>query len=299
MEFANPFIAPGKWYKGNLHTHTGKSDGQLDPEEVVRRYRGAGYDFLALTDHGIVARVEHPSDGNFLLMLGVEMSGDRCEAGEPVHVVAFGLSEAGEAPRQPRVAEAVEWTKQHGGEVLIGHPYWTGMLVSDLMRWEGHLGVEIFNTGCHFELGKGYSTIHWDDALGRGLRMWGFAVDDSHHRPRPPHLADTARAWVMVKAPELTREALLASLRAGLFYSSWGPTIEELTVGDGEVRVRTSPVKRINFIAQRWAGESAWPEQEMDTLTEASYRLQGHEQFLRVECEDPTGRWAWTNPIMF
>ena len=54
MKFADPFAAPGKWYKGNLHTHTTESDGALDPAEVVRRYREAQYDFLALTDHGRV-----------------------------------------------------------------------------------------------------------------------------------------------------------------------------------------------------------------------------------------------------
>ena len=57
MQFANPFTASGHWYKGNLHTHTTRSDGHFDPEEVVRRYREADYDFLALTDHGVVTQL--------------------------------------------------------------------------------------------------------------------------------------------------------------------------------------------------------------------------------------------------
>ena len=40
-----------KWFKGNLHTHTNRSDGRLSPEESVALYREHGYDFMALTDH--------------------------------------------------------------------------------------------------------------------------------------------------------------------------------------------------------------------------------------------------------
>ncbi len=45
------FTAPGQFWRGNLHTHSTRSDGILSPEEVCRRYRDEGYDFLALTDH--------------------------------------------------------------------------------------------------------------------------------------------------------------------------------------------------------------------------------------------------------
>ena len=45
----------GRWYKGNLHTHTLWSDGNHFPEMVVDWYASRGYDFLALTDHNIVA----------------------------------------------------------------------------------------------------------------------------------------------------------------------------------------------------------------------------------------------------
>jgi hypothetical protein len=156
--------------------------------------------------------------------------------------------------------------------------------------------VEVFNTGCHYEIAKGYSAVHWDDMLNRDRRIWGFAVDDSHHYPGDRHPSDTATAWVMVKAQELSREALLESLRAGLFYSSWGPTIESVAAADGVVTVRTSPVKEISFVAQRWAGAS-FSAPEGETIAEASFMLRGHEEYVRVECRDAEGRWAWSNPM--
>lgn len=296
--FADPFSAPGRWYKGNLHTHTTESDGKLAPNEVIRRYREAGYDFLSLTDHNRVTVIDEPPGENFLLLLGVEMDAGRTDIGGIYHVVGFGLTHADKVPRYLAVPKALAWIEEHGGEALIAHPYWSALVASDLVRQpEGHLGIEVFNTGC-LDLGRAYSSVHWDDVLSRGLRFWGFAVDDAHHAVKDRLPTDTARAWVMVKAPELTREAILESLRRGLFYASWGPTIEDIAIHDGEVSVRTSPVKEINFIAQSWFGAGHFP-MEAPALTNATYRLTGEERYLRVECRDAEGRWAWSNPIYF
>lgn len=297
MDFADTFAAPGQWYKGNLHTHTARSDGNIEPEEAIRRYREANYDFLALSDHGTVTEVQNDDD-DFLLLLATEMDGDRSEVGDSLHVLSFGLTDVGPVLQHPLVPDAIAWTKEHGGESLIAHPAWSGLVVSDLLRFSDHLGVEVFNTGCHFEVARGYSSLHWDDALARGRRMWGFAVDDAHNRVSDRHPMDTARAWVMVKAAELTRDAIMASLREGLFYSSWGPTIHEVSVSGDLVTARTSPATEINFVAQRWAGGSVLAT-DRPTLSEAAYRLSGREQYLRVECRDIEGRWAWSNPIFF
>ena len=41
----------GRFFRGNLHCHSNRSDGLLEPENVVDTYREAGYDFLCLSDH--------------------------------------------------------------------------------------------------------------------------------------------------------------------------------------------------------------------------------------------------------
>ena len=47
---ANPFQQPGQWYRGNTHSHSTESDGQLSIGDRFAAYRDAGYDFLVLTD---------------------------------------------------------------------------------------------------------------------------------------------------------------------------------------------------------------------------------------------------------
>jgi hypothetical protein len=44
-----------RWFKGNLHTHSLWSDGNDYPEMIADRYKQAGYHFLALSDHNVLA----------------------------------------------------------------------------------------------------------------------------------------------------------------------------------------------------------------------------------------------------
>lgn len=47
-----------RWYKGNLHTHSYWSDGNEYPEMVIGWYKANGYDFVALSDHNVLAQGE-------------------------------------------------------------------------------------------------------------------------------------------------------------------------------------------------------------------------------------------------
>jgi len=44
----SPFDKSGRFYRGNLHSHSTHSDGEKSAEEVCRTYRELGYDFLAI-----------------------------------------------------------------------------------------------------------------------------------------------------------------------------------------------------------------------------------------------------------
>ena len=47
-----------KWFKGNLHTHSYWSDGDEYPEMIMDWYKSHDYDFVALSDHNILAEGE-------------------------------------------------------------------------------------------------------------------------------------------------------------------------------------------------------------------------------------------------
>ena len=47
-----PDLAPLRPFKGDMHLHTNRSDGADEPFAAACAYRAAGYDFIAVTDHG-------------------------------------------------------------------------------------------------------------------------------------------------------------------------------------------------------------------------------------------------------
>ena len=66
---------PMRWYKGNTHTHTINQGGDSTPDEVVRWYREHGYQFVVITDHNLLTKVDglnaiYRMDEQFLVVQG-------------------------------------------------------------------------------------------------------------------------------------------------------------------------------------------------------------------------------------
>ena len=215
--FADPFNAPGNWYKGNLHTHTTESDGRLAPAEVVRQYAQRGYQFLAITDHN-KRTIVWPSDAAGMLMIPGEELDFRCNG--TFHVVAVGTRTALPFTAEQRVslkpAEAFAAIRAAGGEMILAHPYWSNEQTEHVLSCGEALGVEVYNHGCEMDNGNGFSISHWDDMLRAKFRTYAFATDDSHHHGRDGEIvADAFGGWIMVKAPSLTQESVSRNSATG------------------------------------------------------------------------------------
>jgi len=298
MLFANPFEAEGKWFKGNIHTHTSNSDGAWSPDRVSVEYWENGYNFIFITDHGKVTDVTGLSRDGFLVLNGQEFGSGRTELGDAYHLVALNLKEPISERVAPTAQGVIDHIRSKGVEVVIAHPYWSGLTVNDIINLEGYVGIEVFNSTCFFSIAKGHSSLHWDDLLARGKRVWGFAVDDAHEHLSDHRPIDICEAWIMAKLPALTEAEVMRAIKSGLFYSSNGPSIYNMSIQEGKITVSTSRVRVINFIADSWRGES-FTAMGSKPLTEAEYRIRGSERYVRVECFDSKGRTAWSNPVFF
>ena len=296
--FENPFEADGKWYKGNLHTHTTNSDGAWEPDKVAAEYRTKGYDFLFITDHNTVTDISGLSGDGLLVLHGSEINGGRSEIGHNYHIFALNLKETVSYKDASTLQGLIDLLKSKGAEVVVAHPYWSGLTVKDIIDLEGYLGLEVFNSTCHFSIAKGLSTVHWDDLLARGKLVSGFAVDDSHQHFSDCRPIDICYAWIMAKLPELTEEAVMSAIKSGRFYASNGPIIENISVKDDVISVSTSDVKTINFVADVSRGKRCAAMGD-SLINKADYKLRGSEKYIRVECFDQDGRGAWSNPIIF
>lgn len=297
MLLENPFEARGKWYKGNLHTHTTNSDGDWSPDRVAAEYKANGYDFLFITDHRRVTDVSGLSEAGFLVLSGDEIDAGSTELGHRYHLVALNLKEPISERDALTVQEIIDLARSKGAEVIVGHPYWSGLTINDVVHLDGYVGIEIFNTTCFVSIGKGHSVVHWDGLLARGRQVWGFAVDDAHEHFNDHRPIDICKAWIMAKLPELTEAEVMLAIKSGRFYSSNGPSIYDISVRDAKISVSTSEVKVVNFIADVSRGES-FTAMGDGSLTGAEYRIRGSERYIRVECFDKDGRAAWSNPVV-
>ncbi len=298
--FDNPFEAGGDWFKGNIHTHTTNSDGQMTPEQVVNNYEKAGYDFLSITDHGVLTDTKELSKPGFLLIPGEEICAGYSGRGRLFHIVGLNIQEGVPAKGFDRVEDPqriIDLIRKQGGTAIMAHPYWSDLNSSDLVRFKGYIGVEVYNTTCDLTIGRGRSNVHWDDLLAGGRRLLGFAVDDAHCLDKPLLPLDLCKAWICVKARSLTVEGIMEGIRRGLFYSSNGPEIRGIEVEGDEIRVSSSPVRSIAFVSSGGHGENNTVDG--GSLEEAVYAVRASEAYVRIEITDLNGRKAWSNPIHF
>lgn len=292
-----PFSAPGAFLKGNIHTHSNRSDGALPPEEVARRYRAAGYDFLSLTDHFLPAfdfpltDISALQSDDFTPLLGAELHAPRTEMSELWHLVAVGLPQdfapTAEGEDGPALARRAH---QAGAFVGIAHPAWYQLSFEDALSLVDHThAVEIYNHGCQVMHDKGDGAYMLDGLADKGQRLLTYACDDAHFKT-----PDFGGGWIELKADSRSPEAILSALKAGQFYSTQGPKIHMVArEGDG-LLVECTPASGILVIGQGYQHGYRF-EQGVSRATIPLDGLEGS-PWLRVIVIGADGKRAWTNP---
>ena len=205
-------------------------------------------------------RPKFEKEGEFLLVPAEELSANFAVTPElkaPIHMVAFNLKEEIKPIEGTSFKDVLrknlqavrEQEKRTGQPMLthINHPNFRWALTAEDM-------AEVLEEN-FFEIFNGHPTINYlGDATRYGHEMlwdiantirltklespplYGVGTDDSHHY----HGEDSApgRGWVMVRARELKPAALIASMRAGDFYTSTGVTLEDVQFKKGVLSIR-------------------------------------------------------------
>ena len=284
------YSTTGTWYKGNTHLHSTASDGGWTFAELAQAYAGAGYDFLFRTDHWVCSDVAADSDDYPLLWLdGIELDG-RDDAGSYYHVV--GLGSFGGITREMGLVAAMQAVRAQDGLLILAHPQWTGNSFDEALRWDFH-GVEAYNHVCQWLNGKGRAGAYWNAMLSRNPGTLGVACDDAHVRPEHPGWNG---GWVMVNAPELSRPAVMAAIRAGNFYSSTGPEFHTIACDGANVAIETSPVQFARLVGPGYLGKRVG-NFEGALFTDATFDIPPDWAYAYFEIEDGCGRKAWTNTL--
>ncbi|MEN3284462.1 MAG: hypothetical protein V7607_5602 [Solirubrobacteraceae bacterium] len=313
-----PFDREGRFFRGNLHCHSTRSDGRLDPEQVVLAYKRLGYDFICLSDHfeaefgWQVTDTSAWRDRAFTTIIGAELSRPgplarkwfMLAAGLPLDFAPVADGETG--------AQLAARARSSGAFVALLHPGFNATTLGDLEHAEFD-AVEIYNHGVARMNDRGDGWYLCEGLLDQGGRLSCIASDDAHFTPNG--YGTIAGAWLHVRSPALETESLLAALKDGAFYATMGPEIHDVVVDRAEVEIHCSPVDVVaitgsghrarSVVHRAWDGgrdltyEAGTVEAAgADGITRCRLPLDGWApgDWWRVTMMRADGRRAWTNP---
>ena len=274
-----PYRGHPSWFKGQLHCHTDRSDGERTLESLLDEYRKRNYHFVSVTDHDIW--YGGGKDGGLIILPGEERTTDQG------HILV--LSHRKNLSR--RVCQyVIDEAVAEGGMAAIAHPFYrVGFPGRSAERLRGFHFVEIYNgETAAVSPGSENAASLWDYLLTSDRRVWGIAVDDYHRdADAPPDMG-----FVMVNAPRLDRDAIIENLRRGNFYATTGPTVA-FSIEGGVLHVRTDEPSTV-----LWYGLHGLPVKSRGHVTESQYLIQGDEGYVRAEIvRERDGRRAWTQPV--
>jgi predicted metal-dependent phosphoesterase TrpH len=299
-----PFSANGRFWRGNLHTHSTLSDGVLPPDQVIARYQKAGYDFICLSDHFVkhfnwpIADTRLLRTPDFTTIIGAELHAPVTSAGELWHILANGLPLDFPPPNENETGAALaRRAKAAGAFITIAHPAWSRYTIEDGRALVFAHAVEIYNHGCAIEndLGEGFYLL--DQMLNEGHHLNAIATDDAHFAT-PDHFG----GWVHVKSESLESSEIIEALKKGYHYSSQGPLFHDIRMDNKLIEIDTSPVDTITVLC----GNSRSCVKTGKAITHAKFDLAKLETgwllnkkspWIRVTAIDHAGKRAWSNPI--
>lgn len=302
--------AQTRWYKGNTHTHTINSDGDTAPDDVVRWYREHGYHFLVLSDHNFLTSVDglnalFGADERFVVIPGEEVT-DRFEA-KSIHVNGLNvdslvLPQGGRSVVET-VQRNVDAIRAANGVPHINHPNFGWSITADeLAQVTNNKLFEIYNGHPMVNNAGGGSSAGleqmWDTILGRGILLYGIAVDDAHHFKRPWD-ADASRpgqGWIHVRAERLSADAILGAMERGDFYASTGVELTDYQATPTSITIRLRE-RAFEKYRVRFIGRGGRVLLEVASGS-ATYPIRGDEGYVRAKVYDSNGRVAWTQPRM-
>jgi hypothetical protein len=306
--FALPSLAQEyKWYKGNTHCHTLNSDGDSYPRQVIRWYRDHGYNFLVISDHNFITEIKYldtdPND-DFLLIQGEEVT-DSFE-GVPVHLNALNAVTYIEPQHGDSVTETlqnnVDAILQAGAVPQINHPNWRWSFTDkEMSQLENVTLFELFNVhpDCNLFAAGGRPGMEdiWDGLLSMDILMYGIASDDAHDfvGEFAPARSNPGSGWIMVKAGELSTDAIMQAIEQGEFYATLGVTLKDVYHTEDKYIVDVNPYKDAAYTIT-FIGKDGHTLQESQGPY-AEYHFKGDELYVRARIFESSGRIACTQPV--
>ena len=306
------------WFRGDLHLHTGHSDGQCPSQKgemvpcpvffTVDAAARRGLDFIAITDHNATSQYDamrelQPYFDKLLLIPGREITTFQG------HINFLGTTEFLDfrlgGSQVPDINTLLRNAKRLGGLTSINHGSspsgeicmgcgWTPASDVDLSLLTA---AEAVNGGSEQ---SGMSHIpFWNKQLNEGCRLTGIGGSDNH-RPMQPldQHGSVGSPTTVVFANELSTSAILEGIRAGHVFIDLAGTHDRLLEETARFKDRdfragdtldATTSERVDFslrVVATIGGKIRWREDGEEVAPAAS---------SEVSSADQTFPWTWVS----
>jgi len=241
-----PVKAGPGWYRGDLHTHSGHSDGKCPSDKgimvacpvflTLQAARDKGLDFIALSDHNTTSQNNSlqelaPYFDDLLILPAREITTFQGHANlfGPTGPLDFRLG----SREVPDLSSLLDAAEASGGLVSINHPGlpsgeacmgcgWTAAT-----DWSRIPAMEVVNGGSLSTFGPegAFSGIKvWESRLNDGFHITAIGGSDNHNAaPGAGVPTSIGVPTTVIHAQDLTPAALLAAIAQGhVFIDVWG-----------------------------------------------------------------------------
>ena len=315
------------FYKANMHCHSNLSDGNLTPEQLKEIYKNKGYSILAITDHDSIRNHSYLDDEDFLTITSMEItikpklvSANVDRRMKICHLNVYALEQDNDynvcystdydyySPKErveailkangedykrvyspEGVNKIIDIANEKGFLVCYNHPMWSLENYTNYSRYENIWAVEIYNNSSAINGLFEYVPNVYDDFLRMGKRIFPIASDDNHN----PTKNDSFGGYIMIDSNSLTYKDIMQSLKNGDFYSSTGPTINEVAVIGDKVHINCSDAKYI-FMSTCGRRSDSVIAAENEYVTSAEFTFIPDDVYFRIDVVDGFGRRANT-----
>ncbi len=324
---AQPLAVGTRWYRGDLHMHTGHSDGSCKSQSgrqvpcplflTVQAAASRSLDFIAITDHNTDSQYDQmrelqPFFDHLLLIPGREITTFHG------HFNVFGVTQfmdwrIGKGgldvntvlldARSKGGIASVNHAESPEGEACMGCR-WTLTNGTDMSLFSA---IEVINYGKTMLS----SARYWDSQLRAGHRLAAVGGSDNHNATIPPG-EPAAIGWPVtgVEADELSVAAILNGIRSGRTFidltgsrdkmldftaetggvsAKMGGTLYAAAGATISVRIHTIATKGsvVHVLLDGEDSNPSLPVEGVDSATTVTVGAGQH--WLRLEVRDPSG----------
>jgi len=309
------FQSVKKWYKGDFHTHTIYSDGDMSREENLTMSRKQSLDFFVATDHNIVP-VSWRNKSDVLIIPGTEITSTLGHFNiiNP-DTSPFVKNRVHDIYNESGTNEII--ARDYGNALIsINHPFLKGCpWIYKETSLSNVDSIEIINDPTYPDNPEAteQALLVWNEILNHGYHITGIGGSDSHMRPENYYEGSTEPSLIgdpgtFVFCDGLSAHNVIQGVRNGHVTVSRGNFIN-LTDGNcipGETSSITkgelySNVNTDDDITMEWVVDGVISKTEKTNTYSFAFDFRENDyHWIRVDVRYSNGElYGFTNPIYF